>query len=69
MSPRLMIYGLRVLAVLGALGLSAVDARAEQPLKVGLFAVDASPPIGSPLAYDPNKEVTVPLRCKGLVLE
>ena len=68
MSPRLMIYGLRVLAVLGALGLSAVDARAEQPLKVGLFAVDASPPIGSPLAYDPNKEVTVPLRCKGLVL-
>src|SRR5262245_11571930 len=44
------------------------EARADVPLKVGVFAVDASPPIGSPLAYDPTKGVTDPLSCKGVVL-
>lgn len=37
-------------------------------LQVGVFDVDASPPIGSPLAYDPTKDVTTPLRCRGIVL-
>ena len=37
-------------------------------LKAGVFAVDASPPIGSPMAYDPTKEVTIPLSCRGVVL-
>ncbi len=32
---------------------------ASEPLKVGVFAVDASPPIGSPLAYDPTRESKV----------
>ena len=41
---------------------------AEPALKVGVFAVDASPAVGSPLAYDPTKEVTWPLSCKGVVL-
>ena len=44
------------------------DARGAPPLKVGVFAVDASPPVGSPLAYDPTKGVTDPLTCKGIVL-
>ncbi len=44
------------------------EARAEPPLKVGVFAVDASPPVGSPLAYDPNKGVVQPLSCRGIVL-
>jgi hypothetical protein len=44
------------------------EARAELPLKVGAFAVDASPPVGSPLAYDPTKGVTHPLSCRGIVL-
>jgi hypothetical protein len=44
------------------------DARAEGLLKVGVFAVDASPPLGSPLAYDPTKGVTQPLSCRGVVL-
>ncbi|MDB5351845.1 MAG: hypothetical protein JWN86_3092 [Planctomycetota bacterium] len=43
-------------------------ARAEGPVKVGVFAVDASPPIGSPMAYDPVKAVTHPLSCRGIVL-
>jgi hypothetical protein len=44
------------------------DSRAAGPLKVGTFAVDASPPIGSPLAYDPTKGVVLPLSCRGVVL-
>src|SRR5271165_1902771 len=43
-------------------------ARAAEPLKVGVFAVDASPPIGSPLAYDPTKGVEQPLSCRGVIL-
>lgn len=38
------------------------------PVRVGIFAVDASPPIGSPLAYDPNTEVLLPLSCRGIVI-
>jgi hypothetical protein len=37
-------------------------------MRVGVFAVDASPPIGSPLAYDPTKGVEHPLSCRGVVL-
>ncbi len=46
----------------------AASARAEGPLKAGVFAVDASPPVGSPLAYDPTKGVEHPLSCRGVVL-
>jgi hypothetical protein len=48
--------------------LSVAVASADEPLRVGLFEVDASPPIGSPLAYDPTKEVQIPLSCRGIVL-
>lgn len=41
---------------------------AAEPLKIATFAVDASPPVGSPLAYDPTKEVLIPLSCRGVVL-
>jgi len=37
-------------------------------LRVGTFDVDASPPVGSPLAYDPTKAVTTPLSCRGVVI-
>ena len=50
------------------LALASPSMGSDQPLKVGVFSVDASPPVGSPLAYDPTKEVTLPLSCKGLVL-
>src|SRR5271166_3965890 len=43
-------------------------APAAEPLKVGVFSVDASPPIGSPLAYDPTRGVAHPLSCRGVVL-
>jgi hypothetical protein len=44
------------------------QAVAAPPLRVATFEVDASPAIGSPLAYDSTKEVTSPLSCRGLVL-
>ncbi|MGB0578584.1 MAG: alkaline phosphatase D family protein [Limisphaerales bacterium] len=39
-----------------------------QELKVATFEVDATPPIGSPLAYDPVKDFDVPLSCRGVVI-
>ncbi len=41
---------------------------AAEPIRVGTFDVDASPPVGSPLAYDPTKGVQTPLTCRGIVL-
>ncbi|MDE0596270.1 MAG: hypothetical protein OSB65_13595 [Roseibacillus sp.] len=38
------------------------------PLRVGSFEVDASPPVGSLLAYDPMTGVQTPLSCRGIVL-
>lgn len=46
----------------------AVEPLAAQDLKVGYFEVDASPNIGSPLAYDPCIEVSDPLSCRGVVI-
>lgn len=37
-------------------------------LRIGTFDIDASPPLGSPLAYDPTKGVETPLSCRGVVL-
>ena len=41
---------------------------AAEPIRVGAFDVDASPPVGSPLAYDPTKGIETPLSCRGVVL-
>lgn len=38
------------------------------PVRVGTFSVDATPPVGSPLAYDPMTGVKTPLSCRGIVL-
>ncbi len=52
-----------LLAFIGAAGSTVAD-----DLKVGVFDVDASPPIGSPMAYNPTKGVTTPLSCRGIVI-
>lgn len=44
-------------------------AHSADGISVSTFAVDASPPLGSPLAYDPTREVTLPLSCRGIVLQ
>jgi len=38
------------------------------PLRIGVFEVDATPPVGSPLAYDPMTGIDAPLSCRGIVL-
>lgn len=40
---------------------------ADSPQLV-VFEVDASPRIGTPMAYDPAREVTIPLSCRGIVI-
>jgi len=40
----------------------------DDAVRVGTFDVDASPPIGSPLAYDPTKGIQTPLSCRGIVI-
>lgn len=53
---------------------AAASRAAAQPLesasqlRVGVFSVDASPAVGSPLAYDPTKGVEWPLSAKGVVI-
>ena len=51
--------------VIVLMALSNADA---SDLKVGVFDVDASPPVGSPLAYDPTVGIQTPLSCRGVVI-
>jgi len=54
-----------IVTVLFAGMLSAGD---EPALRVATFDVDATPPLGSPVAYAPVRSVVDPLHAKGLVL-
>ena len=58
---------LRRTCLLVLIGLLLLN-RASAELRVGVFDVDASPPVGSPLAYDPTKGVQTPLSCRGIVI-
>ncbi|MFO1096634.1 MAG: hypothetical protein U0992_25490 [Planctomycetaceae bacterium] len=58
----------RTLIIVASVLAAVSDGTAAEPLRIATFDVDASPPIGSPLAYDPTKEVTTPLSCRGIVL-
>lgn len=46
----------------------ASTVHSAEPLRIATFGVDASPPVGSPLAYDPTKGVLIPLSCRGVIL-
>src|SRR5690606_8870612 len=54
--------------IISVLVMPAGASLADNPLKVGYFEIDASPPIGSPLAYDPCVEVLDPLSLRGIVI-
>ncbi len=56
------------LILLGSTEPRGVAAEDADSVRVGIFDVDASPAVGSPLAYDPTKEVETPLSCRGLVI-
>jgi hypothetical protein len=65
-----------ILALLVALfplaALHARDVPVQQPpptLRVATFDIDATPPLGSPMAYDPVKRLDeLTLRCRGIVI-
>jgi len=59
---------MRSILVIGLVLIAPVFALAAEPLRVALFDVDASPPVGTRMAYDPVKEVETPLTCRGIVL-
>ena len=40
----------------------------DPPLRLATFVVDATPPVGAPMAYDITKRVANPLSCRGIVL-
>jgi len=44
------------------------DAHEAQGLRVALFDIDASPPVGSALPYSSTESIVSPLRCKGMIL-
>ena len=46
-------------------GLLAAD---PTPLQIAVFNVDATPPIGSPVAYAPARKILAPLSARGIVL-
>ncbi len=57
-----------VLAFSICLPLSSVALGEDLQLRLATFHVDATPEVGSPLAYDPMVKVADPLSCKGIVL-
>ncbi len=59
---------LSVAVVLSVFSSPADAAGKSGSVKLASFAIDASPPIGSPLAYDPVKGIQTPLSFKGVVL-
>ncbi|MFQ5730314.1 MAG: hypothetical protein ACE5KM_00005 [Planctomycetaceae bacterium] len=60
-------FRITVLAAVVGLALPS-SVRGADRLMVAAFNVDASPPVGSPLAYDPTKELLIPLSCRGVIL-
>ena len=62
-----MIRQVNCLALLLAGLLCTSPIRGEE-LSLATFHVDVSPPVGSPLAYDPTVGVSDPLSCKGIIL-
>jgi hypothetical protein len=60
--PRLLI------AAVLSLSVCCFSGTGQAELKLATFDVDASPPVGSNLAYDPAKGVQTPLSCRGVVL-
>lgn len=57
-----------MLVSVSATRVSATSANEVPPLRVATVDVDATPPIGSPVAYALTQSIVDPLHAKGLVL-
>lgn len=70
----LSIYGERtlVLVVLMIAGLCPLIAQADDAasmVRISVFQVDATPPLGTPVAYAPARKIEDPLSARGIVLQ
>jgi hypothetical protein len=65
-----LVFPAALLAIAALLSVPSVAVDASEPaLKLAVFDVDATPPLGSALAYDPVKRLDeLTLRCRGVVL-
>lgn len=66
----LFLHRLRLIAlfvIASSATLFSFDAVAKE-IRIATFEVDASTPVGSPLAYDPSIGTQVPLSCRGLII-
>lgn len=61
-------YAIAMLSLLLCLGCSLVPSVKKEPLRIATFKVDATPPIGSPVAYAPTRKIVDPLSARGIVL-
>ena len=59
---------LTLLALVAALSCSAVPVGPDAPLRIAAFNVDATPPVGSPVAYALTRTILDPLSARGVVL-
>lgn len=64
-----LLVALAMLGIPGGARLSAAQPAAESAVKLAVFDVDATPPLGSEMAYDPVRRLDeLTLRCRGIVL-
>src|SRR5262245_40768206 len=56
------------ISLLLALSLAWAANAGEAPLRIGVFRVDVSPTLGSPVAYAPARKIEDPLSARGIVL-
>jgi hypothetical protein len=61
---------MRIMAlfIMSAVVVSPAAIVADEPLRIGVFRVDISPPLGSPVAYAPTRKIEDPLSARGIVL-
>src|SRR5688572_33476022 len=59
---------LRLLALIAVIFGTITPASAQGPFRVGVFRVDVSPPLGSPVAYAPARKIEDPLSARVVVL-
>ncbi|MEW4565489.1 hypothetical protein AB1K70_23380 [Bremerella sp. JC770] len=62
-------YFCLVLALTSFIPLTALDTVHAEAVRIATFQVDASPPIGSMLAYVPTKGVEAPLSFRGVIID
>ncbi len=59
---------MRALTLVCSIFAWSLSVQAENSLRIATFNIDATPPIGTPLAYDEMTWIDKPLSCRGVIL-